>query len=158
MLKGLGGGIIALILGIAAYKIVMAAMHAIDQGITVLIMVICSAAGAAVALGMVWVMVEVRHRHKLYSTQIRAREALIYKLESSQINATFDAVPQINAILATGRKAVEPVTEVIAIEPAEDVKELEAPTPPELRNDWRESLDQMDELKAEAWIAKHGDR
>lgn len=136
MLKGLGAGIIALILGIAAYKIVMGMVGFIQAGLQTIIIIVCVALGVVVGAAIGYATVEIIHRHRLHSSEYQARSIVIDRLASGQIpiHASIDVSRQVENMIdppkrkALGRGETLWTAEPVEVEPADEVPAIEPPS------------------------------
>ncbi len=165
---GLGSAVIALILGIAAYKIIMGMVGFIRGSLEVVCVVICCTAGAACLVAAAYCIVEIIHRRQMYNTQFRARQVMIDQLERQQIRAAIDVTRPLDAMLnpPMSRKAIntdpanyrleiaEPVEEYEELEPVEEVPAIEIAHP---KRSWDELIADIQELKAEEMARRMGD-
>lgn len=163
---GLGSAIIALILGIAAYKIIMGMVGFIRGSLEVVCVVICCTCGAALVAAAIYCVVELIHRRQIYNTQYRARSVIIDQIESGRIHTSIDLTHPVDAMLNSNMRQpmidkprdvfdLMPADQVPEIEPAEAEVVAELEPPPRPKRKWDELVAEMQEFRA--WDALHGD-
>lgn len=72
---GLFGAVFGLFIGAAVYQLITS---------TFVVITLAFALGVGVAMGLVYLGIEIRHKQQLYRTQIRARTVIVEALEHGQ--------------------------------------------------------------------------